>query len=312
VQILDGAHLPDGPIPTNKLALFFGSILGGFILGALAVITRNLLHRKVSDPMMVEKKFGLTNLAIIPYSNKQQELYLAHNPKQHMVPLLAQADPRDLSIEALRSLRTSLQFALIDARNNVMTIIGVAPGIGKSFVSVNFAYLLADAGKKILLIDGDIRKGHLRDYFQVGKSKGLTEIICGTAKFEEVVIHGQHPKLDFLATGEYPPNPSELLMSQKFKEFIEDVSKHYDLVIIDTAPILAVTDAAIIAQHTGANFIVLASDMHDTAEIELALKRFAANKVHINGMIFNFSKPQKGLYRSGHAHKYGKYQYEYK
>ena len=161
VLILDWAHLPDGPIPVEKMEIILGGLIAGFVLGVLIILARNMVHQKISDPMTIEDQFGVPNMAIIPYSNKQDWLYATHRAKENIVPILAQLDPKDLSIEALRSFRTSLQFSMLDAVNNIITIMGVAPAVGKSFISSNFAYLLADAGKKILLIDGDLRKGHL-------------------------------------------------------------------------------------------------------------------------------------------------------
>jgi len=199
---------------------------------------------------------------------------------------------------------------MLEAKNNIVSIMGVAPGVGKSFVSANFAYLLANAGKKILLIDGDIRKGHLKDYFKVGACLGLSELVLGSCTFEQAVIQSQYDNLDFLATGAYPPNPSELLMTERFKQVLETAAKRYDLVIIDTAPILAVTDAALIGQHAGTNFMVLASNAHEVSEIELALKRVSANGVKINGVVFNFNRKEKNLHSYGYGYRYN-YQYKY-
>ena len=196
---------------------------------------------------------------------------------------------------------------MMEVSNNILTIVSVSPAAGKSFVSANFSYLQADVGKKVLLIDGDLRKGHLKDYFKIGKTVGLTEILVGSSTFEEALIHGPCANLDFLATGEYPVNPAELLMNIRFKELMEHVSKLYDLIVIDTPPILAVTDAAIMARYAGANFLVLASNTHEPEEIELALKRFHSNGIAINGVVFNFQKQQKGVYR-GQTYQY---QYEY-
>ncbi len=312
IQILTKAQMPEGPQPFSKWLICLEGVFLGFIVGCFIVLARAFLYRKLSDPIALERQFGLSNLAIVPYSEKQHELILTYKAQKAVIPMLAALDPKNLSVEALRSLRTSLKFATLEAKNNIITIIGIAPGVGKSFISANFAYLMASADQKILLIDGDIRKGHLRDYFVSGYPQGLTEVISGACTFAQAVItHPTSPNLHFLSTGKYPPNPSELLMSSRFKEFLAEVAKGYDLVIVDTAPILAVTDGAIIAQEAGANFMVVASDMHESEEVKLALKRFASNHVRINGVVFNFSKPNKGLYRSRHAHQYGKYQYKY-
>jgi tyrosine-protein kinase Etk/Wzc len=309
IRILAPAIFPERPIEVHSFSLLFGSLIFGCVLGTIIVLARQALHSKISDPNKLEELLGLPNMAIVPFSNKQKENVKIYNHKTTVLPLLAKENPQDLAIEALRSFRTSLQFAMLDASNNIITMTGVSPGVGKSFISANFAYLLADTGKKVLLIDGDIRKGHLKNYFKVGQCPGLTEIVAGNVSFDEAVLTGPVETLHFLASGAYPPNPSELLMNAKFKDLLQKVSTMYDLVIIDTAPILAVTDAAIIMHHTGTNFLVLSSDTHEVAEIQLALKRFATNGVKIAGTVFNFRAPESGLYRR-HAYTYN-YQYKY-
>ncbi|MBA3662142.1 MAG: polysaccharide biosynthesis tyrosine autokinase [Gammaproteobacteria bacterium] len=310
VNVLGYATIPHKPLPIGIFFIGLCSLLTGFILGVSWIFFHKLLNRKISDPSFIESRFGLSNMAIIPYSDKQIRFQnVSYKDKQ--VAMLAQSDPKNASIEALRSFRTGAQFAMLNAPNNIISILGVSPAVGKSFISVNFAYLQAESGKKIMLIDGDIRKGHLKDYFTSGRVKGLSEVICGTSRLDEVLIKGPLPNLDFLPAGAYPPNPSELLMSDQFKQLLEYASTNYDLVIIDTAPILAVTDAAIIARYASGNFLVLASDTHLVSEIELAIKRFDSNGVEIKGVIFNFSKEQKGIYRNGNIPTY-QYQYEYK
>lgn len=311
LTILGMATYPDGPLPAGTANILLFSLLLGLILGSSIIYVQQLWNGKITDPAMIENRFGLTNMAIIPYSDTQSRHLIAHDSKHRLLPLLAQANPKDMSIEALRNLRTSAQFIMMDTVNNIITITGISPGVGKSFVSANFAYLQADAGKKVLLIDGDIRKGHLKDYFNFKQTRGLSEVICGSCPLEDALIAGPIPNLDFLAAGLYPPNPSELLMSRRLKELLDRVSQSYDLVIIDTAPILAVTDAAVIAHHAGTNFLVLASNTHEAEEIDLALKRFHANGVKINGVVFNFAKQQKSFYRQPDIYKY-QYQYEYK
>jgi tyrosine-protein kinase Etk/Wzc len=309
VAILGQAIYPDSPLPSNTLAMLTFSALLGFILGSAIIYIEQLWNRKICDPTVIEEQFGLSNMGIIPYSDKQMHVIAKFTSKNAMIPLLAKNNPNDLAIEALRSFRTSSQFAMLDAKNNIVTITGVAPGVGKSFVSVNFAYLLADAGKKVLLIDGDIRKGHLNDYFNLNKGTGLSELISGQCHLADALLPGPIVGLDFIATGRYPNNPAELFSSSTFKDFLATVSQSYDMVIIDTAPILAVTDAAIIAQYAGSNFLVLASNAHTKEEIQLALKRFEANGVHIDGAVFNFSKQHKGIQKNVQSYTY---QYEYK
>lgn len=295
-------------LPKGAPSTLLFSFLFGFVLGALLIYLHRLLNQNISDPAVVEKQFGLTNMAIVPFSPEQQKMLNKSDQKTDLLPLLAKVNPKDLSIEALRSFRTGLQFSMLNAANNRIMISGITPGVGKSFVSVNFAYLLADSGKKVLLIDADLRKGHLKDYFCPELNQGLSDIICGTTSAEEVLFSNEKGNLSFIPTGSYPPNPSELLLSPAFQKLLETLSREFDLVVIDTPPILPVTDAAVIAQYTSAKFLVLGSNMHSADEIELALKRFQTNGCKINGTVFNFSKPQKHFYRYNSEYKY---QYQY-
>ncbi len=303
IRILALANYPESPLPTKNNLILLGSLLIGFILSAGFIILKNSLHRKIIDPNALEQQFGLINMAIVPYS-EQQKILSSYDKKKVTIPLLAKTKPKDLSIEALRSFRTSLQFAMMDAKNNIITIMGIAPSVGKSFISSNFAYLLADAGKKILLIDGDIRRGHLKDYFSISAKQGFSEVLSDQCTFEQAVVKSSD-HLDFLSAGAYPPNPSELLMNERLTLFLAKVSPLYDLVIIDTAPILAVTDAAVIGHHAGANFMVIAANKHEQDEVNLALKRLNTNGIRLNGSIFNFSLLEKGLYRYGYSYGYG-------
>lgn len=298
VRILNLASVPDVPIYVNKGSILLGIPGVGLLFCTLVIFIFNRFQGKIVDPNELEQRFGLINMAIVPFSKNQQE---GMNKKGNN--LLAIRDPRDLSIEALRSFRTSLQFSMIGVKNNIITIMGTTHDIGKSFISANFAYLLADAGKRVLLIDGDIRRGHLKNFFKIKEARGLSDVLAGLSTFEDVVTT-RYPQLDFIASGTYPPNPAELLMAPMLKQLLDRVSGLYDLVVIDTAPVLAVTDAAVIGQHAGSNFIVLASNKHNPDEIQHALKTLKTNGIHVNGSIFNFSNQQKGLYRYQQNYNY--------
>jgi tyrosine-protein kinase Etk/Wzc len=200
--------------------------------------------------------------------------------------VLAKRDPTDPAVESLRSLRTSLQFALVDAPNRVIALSGPAPGVGKTFVATNLAQVLADSGKRVLLLEADLRNGSLHRVFGFQRQPGVSDVLAGAIRFEEAVHHlSEH--LDLLTAGLIPPNPSELLMSPRFGELIELVSKQYDLVIVDTPPILAVTDAAIIGRAAGVTLLVLRAGQHPIREVTMALKRFAQGGVRPPGLVFN-------------------------
>lgn len=288
VHILSLAVIPNKPLPSGNLSTIVGSMLLGFILGCFLVFIRKLFHRAIQDPNWLEQQFDIPTFAIIPHSNSQVDMVRSYqeNPAKKL-QLLATLQPQDVSIEALRSLRTSLQFALIGSNSNIVSIMGISPGVGKSFISANFAWVLAHAGKRILMIDGDLRKGYLHQYFTQVASPGLSEAISGGLLLSEVIQKTEFANIDFLAAGIFPPNPAELLMSEQFKNILFSVSQQYDLVLIDTPPILAVADCAIIGYQAGVNFLVVGAGKHQAEEIELAIKRLQNNNVKLHGSIFN-------------------------
>jgi tyrosine-protein kinase Etk/Wzc len=313
VRILDTAFVPSVPIKPKKAFIAAMSLVLGLMLGVIVALVHKSLNHGLEDPDLVERKFGIPVYASIPHSQKQDTLVVHGKKSEKYTKLLGLDDPKDLAIESLRSLRTSMQFALLDAKNNIVAISGPSPGIGKSFVSANLAYVVADSGKRTLLIDGDMRKGHLHEYFGMQRTHGLSGVISGEVSLGEAIHDTSVPNLNFMPAGIVPPNPSELLMTERFKSMIEAVAKEYDLVIIDTPPILAVTDAAIIGRLAGTHFITMKSGLHPAREIEQTLKRLNQNGIKPQGFIFNNVPLRAPGYGFGQYGKYGyHYQYEYK
>lgn len=312
VRILDTAVVPREPLrPTFGVTMLL-SVLLGLALGMGLAFARKALNQGIEDPEVIERETGLPVYAAVPHSVAQQE-YATSSKKKGSgggIPVLAVSQPADLAVEAVRSLRTSLQFALAEASNNVVAIGGPSPGIGKSFVSVNLAHVMADAGKRVLLVDADMRKGRLHYYFDNTKSPGLSEIIRATVTAKDATRKAAIENLHFIPMGEAPTNPSELLSSRRFEEFVELSSKEYDIVIIDTAPILAVTDAAIAGRTAGTNLLVLRAGQHPLREIALAVKRMTQNGIVPRAFVLNDIAPKIGRYSSS---KYGyHYHYDYK
>jgi tyrosine-protein kinase Etk/Wzc len=204
-------------------------------------------------------------------------------------------------------MRTGLQFVLADAKNNVVSIGGPSPGIGKSFVSVNLAQVLADSSRRVLLVDADLRRGHLHEWLGGEREGGLGELLADSGDPAQAVREIS-PNLHFLSTGAVRANPAELLGSHRYEEVIEWASRTYDVVVIDTPPVLAVTDGVLAARVAGTNFLVLRSGEHPMREIAATLKRLEQMGVTVHGAIMNDVKP-----RAGYASKYGySYQYAYK
>ncbi len=175
----------------------------------------------------------------------------------------------------------------MDARNKIIMLTGPMPAVGKSFLTVNLAVLLAHSGKRVLMIDGDMRRGSLERHLGGVQPNGLSELLSGQISLEEAIRPTDTTNLSFISCGVRPPNPSELLMSPRLPQYLEALAKRYDVVLIDTPPVLAVTDASIIGGYAGSTFFVVRSGMHSENEIGDALKRLSVAGVHVQGAIFN-------------------------
>ncbi|MGM0633584.1 MAG: polysaccharide biosynthesis tyrosine autokinase [Pseudomonadota bacterium] len=223
--------------------------------------------------------------------------------------VLAFADPGDLAVEALRSLRTSLHFAMLEARNNVLMLTGPSPGVGKSFVSANLAAVCAQAGQRVLLIDGDMRKGHLHEMFNDNSENGLSDLLGGRVDARTAVRQSEDENLQYIVRGMAPPNPSELLMSERFSRLLERASQQYDLIIIDTPPALAVTDAAVVGEQAGTTLMVLRFQHSASKEIHRANEQLANSGVVVRGAILNAVEKTATAY---YGYGYGYYHYDYR
>jgi len=222
------------------------------------------------------------------------------------VRLLAIERPDDAAIESLRSLRTAMQFAMLEAPDNRVMITGPTPGVGKSFVTANFAALMASAGKRTLLVDADMRRGHLHQYLGLQRHGGLSELIAGSLTVQQTVHRQVVGNLDFLATGQLPPNPAELLVSESFRTAIEKLSADYDLVVIDAPPVLVASDAATLANHAGTVLLVARAGVSTMGELRESTRRLALSGKAATGVLLNAMDTSKRGYQ---AYKYGRYRY---
>lgn len=308
VRIVDEAAIPEVPVkPRRSLVVALAGMLG-LLAGVVLAFVRSSLRPGIKDPSDIEQHIGLHVFATVPHSKAQVYQAKAIKDKAPGNHVLALRIPEDPVVESLRSLRTALQFVMLDARSNLVLFTGPTPDIGKSFASINFAAVVGAANKKVLLIDADMRKGHLNSYFGQGRESGLSEVISGGVPLAKALRREVAPNVDFLPTGIMPPNPAELLMTPAAQALLQQVSSQYDLVIIDAPPVLAASDAGILAPLVGAVFMLARAEVTSLGELREASKRLQQIGVQVRGVIFNDLDMTKRRYGYGLGYKY-KYRY---
>ncbi|WKV51856.1 tyrosine-protein kinase Wzc [Dickeya fangzhongdai] len=312
VRIIDPAVVQLKPVkPKKTLVILLAAMLGG-VASVGFVLLKTLLHRGIESPEQLEE-LGINVYASVPLSEWQQKKdreFASKSRKRNTRSdsLLAVGNPADLAIEAIRSLRTSLHFAMMEAKNNVLMISGASPGIGKSFVSANLGAVIAQAGQRVLIVDCDMRKGYAHHLMGATPEKGLSDILSGQVDAQQALRPTAVDNLFFIPRGQIPPNPSELLMHSNFTAFVDWAVRQFDIVLLDTPPILAVTDAAIISRQAGTSLLVARFEMNTPKEVEISIRRFEQNGAPIKGVILN-AVIRRSL--SYYSYGYDSYQYTY-
>lgn len=307
VRIIDNAVTQPRPIKPNKLVIVLMGIFLGMLSSISLVLIRVFLRRGIESPEQLEA-LNINVYASIPVSesfvkNTSHVQSWRKREQDEVQGFLAVDNPADLAIEAIRGLRTSLHFAMLEARNSVLMISGASPNAGKTFISSNLAAVIAQTGKRVLFIDTDMRKGYTHKLFNVSNDSGLSDFLSGKIGIDKAVKSIPTAKFDFITRGMVPPNPAELLMHRRFDELITWATSNYDIVILDTPPILAVTDAAIIGHYAGTTLLVARFELNTSKEIEVSIKRFEQSGVIVKGCILNgIVKKASSYYSYGYNH----------
>ena len=314
VRIIDDAVTQLKPVKPKKILV----VIIGFILGlsiAIGVVFLRIMLRRGIETLEQLEEIGINVYASVPVAeslvSNEQSIKNIRKKITHKeyTGLLATTNPADLAIEAIRGLRTSLHFAMIEARNNILMISGASPNAGKTFISSNLAAVVAQTGKKVLFIDTDMRKGYVHKVFDVENDNGLSNYLSGKLGLEATLKKIPEAGFDFISRGVVPPNPTELLMHRRMEEMLKWASQNYDLVILDTPPILAVTDAAIIGHYAGTTLLVARFELNTVKEMDVAFKRFEQSGIVAKGCILNgIVKKASSYYGYGYNH----YGYSYK
>lgn len=308
VRIIDEAYSNGLAVsPRTSITLAIAALLG--LIGGIGIaLTRMWLRRGIRGGEDIEA-LGLPVYGTIGYS----EEVAGSRSRRGDLPIHALSDPQDMAIEAMRSLRTALHFGMLDKSSKVLLITSTAPGAGKSFTSINLGVVAAEAGQKVCVIDADLRRGYLRRY--VGRPRntpGLAEYLSGQVALDEVLLKGPIEGMGVITSGRFPPNPSELLMRPEFEAMLQALSEVFDLIIIDSPPVLAVTDPVIMSRYAAASVLVVRHMETVAGEVQAALRAFELGGSKVTGAVLNGFKASEVSAYSGGQYYYYNYRYSYK
>lgn len=298
VRIIDEAEPTLGPVKPKKSMIRMAAVFLGLCLSIGIVSIKKRLHNGIKDSKTIERELGVSVYAKVPKG-------VAHGSRGTLP--LALAAPDDVAVEALRTLRTSLEFMMLDSdKATVVALSGLIPGVGKSFISVNLAVLFAGMGKKVVLIDADLRKGRLHKEFGFKRDNGLTEVMLGSTSLEDALKPTSVENMDLIVCGKVPASPAELLGSARYAKLIETLRSKYDVIIVDTPPVMLVTDAMLVCRHADQGVLVVEYDRHSIDAIREGLELFTkgAPETLNPSIVINKYVHSK---HDGYGYKYGKY-----
>lgn len=314
VQIIDSALLPEAASGPSRLGILMMWVVVGGILGSAGAVLRRMFMLGVDRPEAIESLLRIPLFGVIPHS--ESEHLAGRDGRRTSAPspglLLAQMDSSDSAIEGLRSLRVALQFIPHESKCRIVALTGPAPRVGKSFISSNLAVTLTGTQERVLIIDGDMRRGTLARRFQLPRSSGLSEWLSGQAGLDQIITT-VNPFLSIVVCGKTPPNPAELLSSTKMDELLAYGQANFDWVVLDTPPIMNLADGVLLCRRAMTTLLVVRHRITSAGEAHDCIRRCTASGIEIKGAIFNDYKPSASSYlrstygRHYYYSKYGRY-----
>lgn len=303
VRLLDKTAVSKVPVKPQKLLILVFALMMGMLVGPAIALVRTRSRPGVQNPKEIELQTGLEIYAVLPYSPEQLLLDEGAN-KATAGNVLSDIYPFSHPVEILRGLRVGLKIAMAAAANNRILITGATPGIGKSFIASNFALLLAQTGKRVLLINADLRKREARGAFGLKQEGGLSELLSGKLGAQQAIHAQVRPNLDVLTTGKLPKMPADMLESNAFLLALDMLSARYDHVVIDTAPVLVASDAVAVAPACGVVLLVARAEKTQMIELNESVRRLMQAGALVDGVLFNgmdFSRRYNGSYGYSHG-----------
>lgn len=300
-RILDKATAPSSPSAPRKGLILIAAVVLSFGFGAFMSLVLEALNSGIRSVDDVERKIGQRMLGLIPWEN--------HKRKEHL-PVRHFFDPsHHLFSESVRTLRTSLQLLNIDRSSKVTLVTSSVPKEGKSTVSVNLAFAIGQL-KRVLLLDTDLRKPSVAKLFSLpGFQPGLANVVAGTHTLDECIVRDEQSNIDILSAGTLPPNPQELLASEGFAKLMSKLREDYDHIIVDSAPIQAVSDSIVVSKYCDSLVYVVKADSTNVKQIKNGLSRFVEIGHRIDGVVLNQVDLRKSRTTGDYAGFYDEYGY---
>ncbi|MEU6427957.1 polysaccharide biosynthesis tyrosine autokinase [Microbispora sp. NPDC046973] len=277
ITVVDKAEVPNAPVaPKPQLNLALGALLALF-LSVGALVLRDRLDTTVKTSEALQRVAGSSVLGMIGYER---------DARRH--PLISRNNGRSSRAESFRSLRTNLQFIGVDQRPKSLVVTSCLAEEGKSTTSSNLAITLAQAGWRVILVDGDLRRPRIPDYLGIEGSTGLTDVLIGKARLQDVVQTWGHSDVAVLPSGQIPPNPSELLGSHGMRSLLDQLTQDYDMVILDAPPLLPVADAAALAAIADGALLVARYGKTRREQVARAVELLSSVNARLVGTVLNF------------------------
>jgi capsular exopolysaccharide synthesis family protein len=286
IRVVDDAQVPVDPVSPRRALNMLVGLLGGAFLGVGLAFLFEYLDNRVKTPEEIETELGIPSLGMIP-------LMAAVPGKAN--PLISDGAPPNFS-EAFRALRTNILFSAAAGGPRSIVVTSTGPGEGKTMVAGNVAIGLAQTGQRVLLVDADMRRPRSHELFGLAVEPGLSNLLVGASKASEVVQPSGVENLWVMPAGTTPPNPAELLGSKRFADLTTSLGGHFDCVIIDTPPVLAVTDAAVVAHRASGVLFVIAADGTSKQAAQTALDQLQHARAKFLGAVLNRIDIQRDSY----------------
>lgn len=279
INTISGPTVDQSPVAPNPLLYIGGGLAAGLLIGVIIALVRELSDTSVRTTEMAQREVGAPVLASIPYDGDVRR-----------APLMVGQRSRTDHAESMRQLRTNLRFIEATTSGNVALFTSAVPGEGKSVTAANLAVSFAETGDRVLLIETDLRRPQLGEIFDSRADGGLTDVLAGQVGLEQAIQPSPIEGVDLLTAGAIPPNPSELLSSERMKEIIATVRNQYDRVIIDSAPLLSVSDGVIASTVADVVILVLRYGQTARSDIALAVENLAKVDVQVRGTVLSMSQ----------------------